>query len=62
MRVSLRVSMPAMATTPRASSQSCSEAWLRQLLGRRGTSRTIRPDDQTLPDSSSCSVQPVLPM
>ena len=61
MRVSLRVSMSAMATMPRACSHSGNATWLRQLLGRRGTSRTIRPADQTWAASSSCEVQPVLP-
>ena len=37
-------------------------AWLRQLLGRRGTSRTIRPDAHTLEASSSWSFIPVLPI
>ena len=62
MRVSLRVSMSAMATMPRLASHSGSDTWLRQLLGRRGTSRTIRPAAQACAASSSWSVQPVLPM
>jgi len=54
--------MPAMAAMPRVDSHSGSACWLRQLLGRRGTSRTIRPAHQTFDASSSWSVQPVLPM
>jgi hypothetical protein len=61
-RVSCRVSISTIATTPRAASHSGSGAWLRQLLGRRGTSRTIRPAAHTCCASSSWVVQPVLPM
>ncbi len=61
-RVSFRVSMSEIATTPRAFSHSGSAIWLRQLLGRRGTSRTISPAAKTWPDSSSWLVQPVLPI
>ena len=46
--------MSAIATMPRARSHSGSATWLRQLLGRRGTSRTIRPAAQTCAASSSC--------
>jgi hypothetical protein len=61
-RVSLRVSMSAIATMRRARSHSGSDTWLRQLLGLRGTLRTISPAAQACVASSSCSVQPVLPM
>ena len=46
--------MSAIATMPRSPSHSGSAIWLRQLLGRRGTSRTIRPAAQARGASSSC--------
>jgi hypothetical protein len=39
--------MSEIATMPRLASHSGIDTWLRQLLGRRGTLRTIRPEAQT---------------
>ena len=61
-RVSLRVSMPLMATTP-LSFRYCGRLdCARQLLCARGTSLTISPAQNTARDSQSSSVAPVLPI
>ncbi len=61
-RVSARVSMPEMPTTPCARSSSSSERRERQLLGIRAGSRTTYPATQIRLDSGSSSLTPVLPM
>ena len=54
--------LDALLTLPMVMPPTVLGYYLLVLLGRRGTSRTIRPADQTLAASSSWSVQPVLPM
>ncbi len=61
-RVSARVSMPLMPTTPWFTSSSSSERRERQLEATREGSRTTYPATQICLDSSSSSFQPVLPI
>ncbi len=61
-RVSARVSMPLMPTTPWLLSSSSSERCERQLDGTRAGSRTTNPATQICFDSGSSSLTPVLPM
>ena len=60
-RVSARVSMPLMPTTPWSRSSSSSERAERQLDGTRAGSRTTYPLTQMRRDSGSSSLMPVLP-
>ena len=60
-RVSARVSMPLMPTTPWSRSSSSSERTERQLDGTREGSRTTYPLTQMRRDSGSSSLMPVLP-
>ena len=61
-RVSARVSMPLMPTTPWFTSSSSRLPVARQLDGRRAGSRTTNPATQILRLSSSSPFTPVLPM
>src|SRR5262245_45483551 len=61
MRVSRRVSMPAIAGTPFATRNSLRPCCARQLERRTGTSRTTSPAANTLADSMSSALVPVLP-
>ncbi len=60
-RVSARVSIPLMPTTPCSRSSSSSERTERQLDGTRAGSRTTYPLTQIRRDSGSSSLMPVLP-
>ncbi len=60
-RVSARVSMPLMPTTPWSCSSSPRPRRERQLDGTRAGSRTTYPLTQILRDSGSSSFMPVLP-
>jgi hypothetical protein len=62
MRVSLRVSMPAIATVSPSTRNSDSEWLARQLEWSNGRSRITRPAACTESDSRSSGVTPVLPM
>ena len=61
-RVSARVSMPLIPTTPCSRSSSSRERTERQFDGTRAGSRTTYPLTQILRDSGSSSLTPVLPM
>ena len=60
-RVSARVSMPEMPTTPCSRSAESSDRRERQLEGTRAGSRTTYPATQIREDSGSSSLRPVLP-
>ena len=60
-RVSARVSIPEMPTTPCSCSSSSRERFERQLDARRAGSRTTYPLTQMRLDSGSSSFMPVLP-
>ncbi len=56
--VSLRVSMPSIATIPPAASSASSVRSERQLLARREASRTAKPATCTRADSGSAWFMP----
>ena len=62
MRVSLRVSMFAIATTLPRCRKLSSDSDARQFEYTGGTSRTIKPAAYTAPASRSSGFVPVLPM
>src|SRR5258708_40016394 len=61
-RVSLRVSIPPIATTLQRSRKLCKDSVARQLECSTGRSRITRPAAYTAPDSRSSGVVPVLPI
>ena len=61
-RVSARVSMPLIPTTPWATSSSSRLPVARQFAGRRAGSRTTKPATHIRRLSSSSPLTPVLPM
>ena len=61
-RVSRRVSMPSMPTTPAAASEAVRVSSARHDDARREASRTAKPATWIAPDSGSSRVHPVVPL